>query len=117
MTRHAARTDTTHAAVRDGLRALGWSVVDTSAAGVTGFPDLVVGVGSQRLPFPPDPLARGAVCTGDVFLVEVKGPKGKLGDDQKEFAWEWRGNYIVADSAEQAAEAIQALRRGKGGRR
>lgn len=114
--RRGAKVDTTHTAVRDGLRALGWSVVDTSAVGVAGFPDLVVGVGGQRLPFPPDPLSRGVVCNGDVYMVEVKSPKGKLGVDQQEFAWEWRGNYIAAETAEAAAEAIQALRRGKGDR-
>lgn len=111
------RTDTTHQAVRDGLRALGWSVVDTSAVGIVGFPDLIVGVGGQKLPFPPDPLSRGVVCNGDVYAVEVKSPKGKLRPDQQEFAWEWRGNLIVAESAEEAAEAIQALRRGKVGAR
>lgn len=103
------RVDTTHAAVRDGLRDLGWSVADTSALG-DSFPDLVVGVGASRLPFPPDPRARGALCTGDVFLVEVKSPAGKLEDGQQAFAWEWRGNYIVAETAEEAASAIQALR-------
>lgn len=117
MTRHAARVDTTHAAVRDGLRALGWSVIDTSAAGIEALPDLIVGIGASRLPFPPDSLARGAICTGEVYMIEVKSPKGRLSTGQQEFTWEWRGNYIVAETAEEAAVAIQALRRGRDGRR
>lgn len=110
------RVDTTHADLRDGLRALGWSVHDTSKLG-DDFPDLVVGVGAPRLPFAPDPLSRGAVCSGDVYLVEVKSRGGRLSDGQQEFAWGWRGNYVVAETAEEAAAAIAELRRGRGGRR
>lgn len=113
--RRAAKVDTNHAAVRDGLRALGWSVFDTSGVG-DGFSDFVVGVGGQRLPFPPDPRARGAICTGDVFLVEVKTTGGRLTERQQEFAWEWRGNWIVGETVEEIAAAIQAMRR-KGGPR
>jgi hypothetical protein len=40
--RWAGRTDANHREIRDGLRAFGASVYDTSAVG-HGFPDLVVG--------------------------------------------------------------------------
>lgn len=33
MTRYARRTDRNHAEIRDGLRALGWEVLDLSGAG------------------------------------------------------------------------------------
>lgn len=107
--RRAAKTDTNHAAVRDGLRSIGWSVADTSGAG-DNFPDLVVGVGGRGLSFPPAPLSRGAVCDGEVYLVEVKPPKGKLRTGQQEFAWTWRGNYIVAETAEDVIEAVTVIR-------
>lgn len=116
MTRRAAKVDASHAEVRDGLRALGWSVLDTSAVG-GGFPDLVVGVGGQLPPFAPPQLGRGVVCGGDNYFVEVKSKGGKLTEDQQELAWTWRGNYIVAETAEEAAAAIQSLRQGRGGRR
>ena len=41
MTRRAARTDTTHAAIREALREVGCIVQDTHALG-DGFPDLLV---------------------------------------------------------------------------
>jgi len=46
--RRAARTDGNHAEVRDGLRALGLKVFDSSALG-RGFGDLVVSNGAQLL--------------------------------------------------------------------
>lgn len=41
MTRYARKVDANHAAVRDGLRALGWTVHDLAKAG-EGVPDLAV---------------------------------------------------------------------------
>lgn len=108
--RRSGRRDTTHAAVRDGLRELGWSVWDTGGVG-DGFPDLVVGIGNgTQWPMPPPPNARGVVCDGENYFVEVKSPGGTLEDSQQEFAWRWRGNYIAAETAQEAADAIQALR-------
>lgn len=114
MTRRAGKRDTTHAEVREGLRSLGWSVLDLGDAG-GGFPDLVVGVGSgTQWPMPPPPSARGIVCDGQTYLVEVKSPGGTLRETQQELAWRWRGNYIVAETAIEAADAINALRGAKG---
>lgn len=116
MTRRAARTDTTHAAVRDGLRALGWAVEDLSHVG-GGMPDLLVSIG-PGLPFAPSVKFRGTLCgAGWCCFVEVKSPGGELTKDQQEFAWRNRAPIVVAESAEEAAEAIQALRRGKVGAR
>ncbi len=70
------RRDSTHAEIRDELRALGASVRDTGDVGQS-FPDLVVGL-----------------C-GATFLVEAKAAKGKLSDGQSEFARTWRGSPVV----------------------
>lgn len=47
MTRHAKRVDGNHSELRDALRALGWDVLDLSAAGC-GVPDLVCRLGPGR---------------------------------------------------------------------
>lgn len=73
--RHGRR-DTTHKEVRDALRSIGATVVDTGDVGGS-FPDLVVGY------------------RGKTFLVEVKGPKTKVTDGQSAFAAEWRGAQVV----------------------
>ena len=99
------RRDTTHARVRDELRALGYSVADLGDAG-GGFPDLVVGMGGQGLPDLAPAGARGLVCRGRVYLVEVKSPGGKLSKGQREFARDWRGCYIVAEDTEGVLDAI-----------
>lgn len=114
MSRRAAMVDTNHAAVRDGLRALGWHVEDMSHVG-GGVPDLYVSIGPS-LPFAPAKLHRGVLTAGWAGWVEVKSKGGALTDDQQEWAWRNRGPLVVAESADEAAAAIQALRR-KGGPR
>ncbi len=47
--RHARRTDANHAEIRDGLRALGYDVLDLSDVG-GGIPDLCVNRKDFRLP-------------------------------------------------------------------
>lgn len=113
--RRAAKTDANHAAMVDDLRALGWSVLDTAGAG-DGFPDLVVGIGGRLPAFAPAQDARGVVCDGEVYMVEVKAPKGKLRPAQQELAWTWRGNYIVAESVEDVIQAVRELRAARKGR-
>lgn len=113
--RRAAKTDTNHAAVRDDLRRMGYSVADTAGMG-DDFPDLVVGVGGRLPMFAPAQKARGVVCDGEVYLVEVKPPKGKLRTGQQDFAWTWRGNYIVAETAEEVAQCIAQIRAARRGR-
>lgn len=111
MTRRAAKVDTNHGAVRDGLRALGWAVEDFSHVG-GGVPDLYVSIGSA-LAFWPARRARGVVTDGFGCWVEVKAPGGELTEAQQEWAFAHRGNYVVCDSIEQAIETINSLRKVK----
>ena len=84
MPRYAARRDTTHADVRDGLRQAGYSVFDAGSVG-GDFPDLVVG------------------AHGLTFLIEVKSPGGKVSEGQSRFAANWRGGpVLIVYSLEQA---------------
>jgi len=39
-------------------------------------------------------------------LLEVKGPKGKLTADQREFLATWRGEWYVVDSIDAALQAM-----------
>ncbi len=73
MPRHGRR-DTTHAAVREGLRAMGAIVYDTADVG-GNFPDLVVG------------------WRGTTFLLEVKSPGGQLRPGQATAISRWRGGH------------------------
>jgi len=70
MTRRAARTDRNHAEIRDGLRACGVIVKDTSNVG-GGFTDLV------------------AAYRGRVHLIEVKMPGEKLTPAEEKFHGEF----------------------------
>lgn len=112
--RRGGKTDATHAAVRDGLRALGWSVIDGSALG-GGWPDLLVSIG-PALPFAPAKKARGLLTAGECFFVEVKGAGGTLTAAQQEWAWQFRGPLIVAESAEDVIDCIAQLRAARKGR-
>ena len=60
MLRYAAKVDGPHAAIRDGLRKLGWLVLD-SARMASGGPDLIA-----------------VTPEGVVRLFEVKAPQGRL---------------------------------------
>ena len=80
--RRAARTDKTHASIRDELREAGFSVADTSALGKS-FPDLVAGK------------------HGINILIECKTPRGRktalerFSEDQTEFRAAWRGGQPI----------------------
>ena len=65
------------------LRQLFFSVAVTSAAG-KGFPDIVVGY------------------NGKSYLFEIKSPGGKLTPAQIKFSREWRGQWNVIETAEDA---------------
>lgn len=94
MSRWAKRTDANHAAIRDGLRALGWDVYDFSGMG-SGFPDLGV-----------------SVSAGIPHFLEIKdGDKPlsaqKLTPKQEEwhrFAWQ------MTSKVRTLAEAVEALK-------
>jgi hypothetical protein len=100
--RRAAKTDGTHSAIRDHLRAAGWSVHDTAPVG-GGFPDLVC---ARR---------------GFTALVECKNgtlspSRRNLNPGQVSFVSKWKGVCIKAVSPEDAerqldlAEKYQYLR-------
>ncbi len=78
----ARRTDKAHAAIRDALRDLGFSVADTHDVG-DGFPDLVIG------------------RYGFDAKVEIKTPKGRktaldrLQANQSEFRDGWKGSKTI----------------------
>lgn len=78
MTRWAAKTDSAHAEIRDGLRQLGYEVWDCSRYG-DGFPDLLVKHGDN------------------LVLLEIKSEYGKLKPLEKKFHAQFIGAqvYIV----------------------
>jgi Holliday junction resolvase len=89
--RRAARTDTTHAPIRDGLRELGFSVVDTAKLG-KDYPDMIAGK------------------HGLMFWVEAKSPKkvrktkgDGLSEGQRLFKEEWKGPPVIV------AEDLQSV--------
>lgn len=91
------RRDSTHAEVRDELRALGASVEDDGDAGGSHM-DFRVGV--------------LGVMT---FQVEAKSPKGGFTDAQEKLIERWRGNpVIVLHSREEARAWYLAVRAGLG---
>lgn len=96
----AYRVDTVHAEIRDGLRKLGCSVLDTSQHGA-GFPDLVVGYFAK---------AEGRRTTA---LLECKTPRKQGGrgeretDEQSELRAAWRGGpWLVVTSLLHAAQEL-----------
>lgn len=68
--RRAAKRDANEEAIVDAFRKLGWSVEFLSGR---GLPDLIVGKGTR------------------VMLIEVKGPKGTLTEDQEDWHSAWQG--------------------------
>jgi hypothetical protein len=69
---------------------MGASVVVLSQVG-RGCPDLLV------------------AKNGVTFLLEVKTPKGRLSETQKEFFDTWNGRVYLVRSAEEATELIDAV--------
>jgi Holliday junction resolvase len=87
--RRAARTDKTHATIRDELREAGFSVVDASQVG-RDFPDLVIGK------------------HGITALVECKSSKkvrmhagDGLSEGQRKFRSEWKGSSVIVSETTQ----------------
>lgn len=75
LPRYAARRDTNHAEIRDGLRSCGFTVFDAGSVG-SDLPDLIVG------------------AHGTTFLMEVKAFGGKVSSGQSRFAENWRGGPV-----------------------
>lgn len=99
MTRYGRR-DGNHAAIRDFLREVGWSVLDLGDRG-DGCPDLLVG------------------AAGVNVLLEVKlpGREGDLEPAQVTFHTTWRGQVSVVSSCEVALDIVtkEVARRGRNG--
>lgn len=89
MSRHYSRkVDSTHAAIRDELRRVGVSWIDTHRHG-KGAPDGIAG------------------AYGRSVLVEVKSPKGREKAAQAAARCDWRGMpWIVATRAEDVLAAL-----------
>lgn len=99
MSRYARRVDTTHAPVRDALRKVGATVLDTSRLGDSA-PDLIVG------------------WQGRTLAVEVKWNRptnegGRHGETfgQKKCRESWRGDVwlIVMDPEDAVLKLVQAV--------
>lgn len=94
----AKKVDTTHGAIRDHLRAVGWAVRSTAVVG-DNFPDLAV---ARR---------------GFTALVECKSPGKTLSAGQRDFRDTWPGVVIASRDPKDAelqldlAEKYQYLRR------
>ena len=91
--RHAKRTDDNHSEIRDGLRALGHDVLDTSSLG-GGVGDLVVKVSPTMS-----------------IWIEIKRSKSeKLTDKEVIFKMYWFDVYHVVTSVDEAVKAIEYSR-------
>ena len=87
----AAKVDANQAEIVKALRKCGISVQSTASLG-RGFPDLVAGKGALT------------------WLIEVKGPKGRLTNDQIEFIDAWSGTVHVARSINDALRIVGVLK-------
>lgn len=97
--RYYGSKDHNHDEIADTFRAAGCSVTDTERAGITGWPDMVVG------------------CAGVNHLVEVKNRKtayGRAGlnPDQTVFNRDWRGEKVHEVAT--VDEAISLVQRWRG---
>lgn len=85
----ASRVDANQKAIVAALRACGATVFCTHTA-AHGFVDLVCGY------------------HGVNYLIEVKGPRGKLTPDQRAFHATWRGRVDVVRSVDEALRVVGA---------
>lgn len=83
----AAKVDANQAEIVKALRSVGVSVQSLATVG-KGCPDLLA--------------ARGA----DTWVIEVKGPKGKLTPDQIEFLKNWRGVVHIVRTVDEALNIV-----------
>ena len=91
--RYAKRIDDNHAEIRDGLRALGHDVLDTSSLG-GGVGDLAVKVSP----------------TMSIWLEIKRSKSEKLTDKEVIFKMFWFDVYHVVTSVEEAVKAIEYSR-------
>jgi len=86
----ARKVDDNQFAIVDALRRVGANVLSLAAVG-KGCPDLLIGY------------------AGDIYLLEVKGEKGKLTPAQRLWHKVWENYVDVVRSEEEALRAIGAL--------
>ena len=86
----AAKVDANQADIVKALRTCGVSVQSLATVG-KGCPDLVASDGQ------------------DTWLIEVKGPKGKLTPDQVEFISNWRGTVHIIRTVDEALQLVGVL--------
>ena len=79
----ARKVDANQAAIAGALRASGASVLDLSRVG-QGCPDILAAKGEKS------------------WLIEVKGPNGKLTPDQVRFIDDWRGHVHIVRTVDEA---------------
>lgn len=84
------RTDANQSEIVAALRGAGASVQDLHEVG-RGCPDLLVGY------------------RGQTYLLEVKGPGGRLNSREALWHLEWRGQARIVRDADDALEAIGAI--------
>jgi len=97
MARRAARKDGNHNEIADGLRALGWYVMDLSRAGM-GVPDILVGKPAT------------AIHRGVVIPCEIKQPGKALTPKETDVRKAWEPcSYLVVTSLEDALEQLSKL--------
>lgn len=99
--RRAARKDANHGEIKNAFESIGCTVADLASSGVSGFPDLVVGIGSRNI------------------MVEVKNLKSRYGkaglnQNQKDFAAAWTGGPIYVVTSVDDAIALVNKERGYG---
>jgi hypothetical protein len=87
----AARIDSTHTEIVAALRDAGALVISLATVGL-GCPDLCVGFRKRN------------------YLLEVKGPKGKLNPYQEALHKMWPGQMNVVRTPEEALRAIGAIK-------
>lgn len=88
LKRYAAKRDKNEGDIITTLRAVGATVQQIS---IKGCPDLLVGYHDQN------------------FLLEVKGAKGKLTDDEQTWIDAWNGKVHIVRTEKEALQAIGIL--------
>ena len=86
------RVDANQPEIVADLRKVGASVLLLHEVG-EGCPDICVGFRGMN------------------YLIEIKGPDGKLRRSQVEWHWDWRGQVAIARTSEEALRIIGLLRR------
>jgi len=94
--RRAARTDTVQSDIVNELRQLCFSVAVTHRLG-DGFPDIVVGDSRD----------------GRNYLFEIKTDREILTEKEEKFRDNWKGQWSVIFSSEDALDVIEKGRNGR----